>query len=78
MLLSINVVDLVVDVLVVVDVTLSSDSQSTSLFDVFSCLYLDFHLSMVSRSCILIRRCDRVRFSALTMPFLVSIIVMVS
>ena len=34
MLLSINVVDLVVDVLVVVDVTLSSDSQSTSLFDV--------------------------------------------
>ena len=35
MLLSINVVDLVVDVLVVVDVNLSSGSQLTSLFDVF-------------------------------------------
>ena len=35
LLLSINIVDLVVDVLVVVDVTLSSDSQSTSLFDAF-------------------------------------------
>ena len=35
MLLSINVVDLVVDVVVVVGVTLSSNSQSTSLFDAF-------------------------------------------